>query len=111
MLSFAVKYGQVYPKLETIARLVRCSKRTVCNALAWLRLWGFLDWQRRIKRVVTRLGTMVRQASNAYRLKLSGLAAIGTAIFSRRAECNNTPPSPPQGPQSRVWDQERQESA
>jgi hypothetical protein len=84
LLSFAVRYGQVFPKLETIARMVKCSKTTVVNALRWLKVWGFLDWQRRLKRVVTRLGTMVRQTSNAYRLALSGLAAIGVAILPPR---------------------------
>lgn len=89
LLSLAVKHGQVFPKLDTIALAVRCSRRTVCNALAWLKLWGFLSWQRRMKRVATRIGVKVRQTSNAYRLKLSKLAALGSAIFQRKRECNN----------------------
>jgi len=42
-----------------------------------------LTWRRRLKRIATRLGTMVRQTSNAYRIALSGLASIAAAIFSR----------------------------
>ena len=71
LLSMAGKFGRVYPALATIARACSCSVKTVSNALAWLRAWGFLSWQRRIKRVQTALGTAVRQTSNAYRLALS----------------------------------------
>ena len=67
--------------------------KTVCNALAWLAAWGFLSWKRRLKRVPTGLGVMVRQTSNAYRIALSGLAAIGSAMFSRGADGNNSTPS------------------
>jgi hypothetical protein len=47
------------------------------------RLWGLLDWQRRLERIPTRLGTVTRQTSNAYKLVLSGLAAIDAAVFRR----------------------------
>ena len=86
ILSFAVKYGQAYPCQATIAKLACCSERTVANALQWLRIWGFLDWQRRLKRVPSRLGTITRQTSNAYRVALQGLAAIGAGVFSRGAD-------------------------
>jgi len=94
LLSFAVKYGQCYPSIATIAKLACCSERTVANALQWLRTWGFLSWQRRIKRIPSQLGTIVRQTSNAYKLALSGLAAIGAGIFGSRAGRNNCRPSP-----------------
>ena len=79
LLSFAVKYGQAYPSHTTIAKLACCSERTVANALAWLRMFGFLSWQRRLKRIASRLGQVVRQTSNSYCLVLSGLAAIGAS--------------------------------
>jgi hypothetical protein len=66
----------------------------VVNALQWLRIWGFLDWQRRLKHIPTRLGTITRQTSNAYRIALQGLAVIGAGMFSRGANCNNSRPSP-----------------
>ena len=78
----------------TIAKLACCSERTVANALQWLRLWGFLSWQRRLKRIAGRLGTVTRQTSNAYRLVLSGLAAIGARALPGGAERNNYSPSP-----------------
>jgi hypothetical protein len=37
--------------------------------------------------------TAARQASNAYRIALSGLASIGAAIFSRDRDGNNCHPS------------------
>ena len=92
LLSFAVKYGKAYPSHATIAKLACCCERTVANALQWLRLWGFLDWQRRLKRMPTRLGTVTRQTSNAYSLVLHGLAAIGARVLPGRA--NRTSPSP-----------------
>lgn len=82
LANFAIKYGKVFPSQATIAKLASCSERTVRNALAWLRLWGFVTWVRRIVRQPGRLGAKVRQASNAYSVALSGLAAIGAAIFS-----------------------------
>jgi len=94
LLSFAVKFGRAYPSHKTIAKLACCSERTVANALAWLRLWGFLTWQRRLKRVPTRLGTVTRQTSNAYMIALKGLAAIGAAVLPGRANRNNSSPSP-----------------
>lgn len=94
LLSFAVKYGRCYPSVATIAKLACCSERTVANALQWLRTWGFLTWQRRIKRIPSQLGTIVRQTSNAYKLALSGLAVIGAGILGNGADRNNCRPSP-----------------
>jgi Helix-turn-helix domain len=93
LLSFAVKYGRVFPSIATIAKLACCSERTVGRALIWLRMFGFLSWQRRIKRVPGQLGTIVRQTSNAYRLALSGLAAIGAGILGNGAGGHNCRPS------------------
>lgn len=93
LLSFAVKHRKVYPTLATIARMACCSLRTVQNALAWLRMFGFLDWARRLKRTTTRLGSIVRQTSNAYALMLKGLAAIGAGMLGRKADGNNCRPS------------------
>jgi hypothetical protein len=94
LLSFAVKYGRAYPSHATIAKLACCCERTVANALQWLRLWGFLDWQRRLKRMPTRLGTVTRQTSNAYRLVMHGLAAIGARVLLGSPDRNNYNPSP-----------------
>lgn len=94
LLSFAVKLGRVYPSLDTISRLACVCRRTVVNALAWLRHYGFLTWARRIARTPTRFGMRVRQTSNAYRLgELSGLGRMAQAVFRRIAEGNNSPPS------------------
>jgi hypothetical protein len=41
----------------------------------------------------TRLGTVTRQTSNAYRLVLHGLAAIGTRVLPGKADRNNYNPS------------------
>ena len=93
LLSFAVKHRRVYPSLATIARMACCSVRTVQNALGWLKMFGFLDWARRLKRITTRLGAVVRQTSNSYALVLRGLAAFGAGILGRRADGNNSHPS------------------
>jgi hypothetical protein len=111
LLSFAVKYGRCYPSVATIANLSCCSERTVANALQWLRTWGFLSWQRRIKRIPSQLGTIVRQTSNAYKLAISGLAAIGAGIFSRGADRNNSRPSPITTPPMNLFRQKEAASA
>jgi hypothetical protein len=44
-------------------------------------------------------GSIPRQTSNAYQIELSGLSAIGFAIFGRMVgERNNCRPSPSTGP-------------
>ena len=89
LLSFAVKYGAVFPSIATIAKLACCSERTVSNALQWLKTFGFLSWQRRLKRIPTVLGQVVRQTSNAYRLGLERLATIGAGVFGKKTDRNN----------------------
>ena len=69
LLSYAVKRGRVFPCLETIAAAAMVSRTTVLRAIAWLKLFGFLDRIRRLKREQTPLGSVrVCQTSNAYRL-------------------------------------------
>ena len=84
LLSYAVKRGRVYPSLETIAMAAMVSRSTVLRAIAWLKLFGFLDRIRRLKREQTPLGSVrVCQTSNAYRLTttLTGLSALALAVF------------------------------
>jgi hypothetical protein len=78
LLSFAIKYGTVFPSHATIAKLACCSERTVANALQWLRMYGFLTWQRRLKRIPGKLGMIVRQTSSVYRIALQGIGAFLT---------------------------------
>jgi hypothetical protein len=49
LLNMASRFGQVFPALTTIAATCSCSVKTVSNALAWLKTWGFLTWRRRLK--------------------------------------------------------------
>jgi hypothetical protein len=42
MLAIGAKHGQINPRIDTLAKMACCSRRTVCNALAWLRTWGRL---------------------------------------------------------------------
>ena len=103
LLAFAVKHGKVYPSHATIARMACCSARTVGRALTWLQLFGFLSWQRRLKRVQTRLGSVVRQTSNAYRIALEGLAAIGARVLPGRAGGHHSDPSQLDPPRPRFF--------
>jgi hypothetical protein len=50
LLSVGIRFGRVFPSYTKIAQAVQCSRRTVASALSWLKLWGFLDWKRRIRR-------------------------------------------------------------
>jgi Helix-turn-helix domain len=111
LLAFAVKHGKVYPSQATIAAMACCSERTVARALAWLRLWGFLSWQRRLKRIPGRLGSVVRQTSNAYCIALQGLAALGAAVFSQRSGRHNSSPSPLHRIRSQLLVQEKSGAA
>jgi Helix-turn-helix domain len=84
LLSYAVKRGRVFPCLETIAAAAMVSRTTVLRAIAWLKLFGFLDRIRRLKREQTPLGSVrVCQTSNAYRLTttLTGLSALALGVF------------------------------
>lgn len=84
LLGIAVQHGRVFPSQAAIGRAVKRSERTVRTALAWLRAHGFLDWQRRLVWRENTLGQREpRQTSNAYRLALSDLANLGSALFKR----------------------------
>jgi hypothetical protein len=77
----------IYPSLEHIAARAQLSRRTVQTAIAVLKLFGFLQVFRRIKRVATVLGSIFAQDTNAYLIQLpSGLGALGAAIFAARPE-------------------------
>jgi hypothetical protein len=89
LLNTAMRFGQAFRSYTRIAERCQCSRRTVASALAWLSFWGFLSWQRRIKR--TAAGA-VRQTTNAYCLALKGLAAIGARIFGK-GKCKCFPAS------------------
>lgn len=94
VLLFVVskREGCLYPSLETLARLARMSKPTVCKAIATLTLMGFLTVYRRIKRVRTPLGIKVVQDSNAYEYHPPvGLGALGWQLW-RGSESTNLPP-------------------
>jgi hypothetical protein len=87
LLNTAMRFGQAFPSYTRIAERCQCSRRTVASALAWLRLWGLLDWQRRIRRTAA---GVVRQTTNGYRLLVKGLAAIGAKVFGK-SECKSLP--------------------
>lgn len=93
LTGFAMKFGQAFPCQATIARMACCSESTVRNALRWLRMWGFLDWKRRLKRVPGPMGSVTRQTSNAYIVALKGLAAIGARLLNTGSNRNNSRPS------------------
>lgn len=92
LLALALRHGRVFPSYEKLAEMACCSRSTVYRALRWLKTWGLLTWQRRVKRTASRLGTVVRQTSNAYSI-MTELAEIGRAVFRRDAECHNRLPS------------------
>jgi hypothetical protein len=84
-LRYALQFGQVFPKLETIAREAAYSVRTVQRAIDWLQRFGFLDKMRRVVRERTGLGGVrCRQTSNAYRVGLpTGLGRLAQSVFRR----------------------------
>jgi len=90
LLSLGMRFGKVFPSYQRIAEACACSRRTVASALAWLHVWGLLDWQRRIRR--TAAGA-VRQTTNAFKLVMHGLAAIGAKVFGWGPECKTCPAS------------------
>lgn len=92
LLALAVRHGRTFPSYERLAEMACCSRSTVYRALQWLRTWGLIDWKRRLKRTASRLGTVVRQTSNAYTI-ITDLAELGRAIFRRDPECHNKLPS------------------
>lgn len=80
--------GQLYPSLETIARLSRKSKQAIVTAIKVLERMGFLTVYRRVKRIDTPFGVRVVQDSNAYQFHLptKGLGALAMAVFCRPSE-------------------------
>lgn len=64
--------GRLEPSLDYLCRALKRSRDAVCRALANLRAQGFLTWARRYTEAETagRCGPQIRQASNAYCLKL-----------------------------------------
>jgi hypothetical protein len=87
LLGYAVRFGRVYPKLETIARQAGVSVRTVQNAIDWLRRFGFVERVRRVVRERDRLGGVrCRQTSNAYRVGFpTGIGQLAQSVFKRIA--------------------------
>lgn len=80
----------IYPSLAHLAAKCELSVRTLQTCLAVLKLMGFLDILRRMKRVQTELGTLVQQDTNAYTLHLpTGLGAIGAALFGKGPDGKN----------------------
>jgi hypothetical protein len=92
LLALALRHGRVFPSYDKLADMACCSRSTVYRALQWLKTWGLLTWQRRVKRAASRLGTVVRQTSNAYSI-ITDLAELGRAVFRRDPECHNRLPS------------------
>jgi hypothetical protein len=87
ILSLARKFGRVYPTHAAIARMACCCERTVASALAWLRTWGFLDWQRRLKR----LEGLLQQTSNGYRVLVGKLVDAINRRLGRLQQLRSTP--------------------
>lgn len=92
LIALAQRHGRVFPSYERLAAMACCSRSTVWRAINWLRAWGLLDWERRLKRATTRLGTKVQQTSNAYRIA-ENLAALGRRFLRQVPECHQLPPS------------------
>ena len=80
----------IYPSLAHLAAKCELSVRTLQTSLAVLKLMGFLDILRRMRRVQTALGVMVQQDTNAYTLRLpTGLGAVGAALFGKWPDSKN----------------------
>lgn len=77
--------GQLDPSHETLARDARCCERTVREALRRGNRLGLVSWVRRL----VRIGSVVRQTSNAYTLHL-GDAPMVTRCPGRTCR-ENTP--------------------
>jgi DNA-binding Lrp family transcriptional regulator len=84
LLGFAVKFGKVYPCLDTIGRMARCSRSTVLRAIEWLMRFGFVKRFRRLIRQRGVWGVRVRQDSNAYSVgHPTGLGGMAQKVFGR----------------------------
>lgn len=74
------KTGRLDPSLDYLMRKLRRSKSAIVDALAALRIHGFLDWLRRYEPTGEEgRGPRVKQTSNAYRLSMPkrALALLG----------------------------------
>lgn len=92
LIALAQRHGRVFPSYERLAAMACCSRSTVWRAINWLKAWGLLDWERRLKRASTRLGTKVQQTSNAYRIAET-LVELGRRLRRQVPECHQLPPS------------------
>lgn len=92
LIALSQRHGRAFPSYEKLAQMACCSRSTVWRAINWLKAWGLLDWSRRLKRTQTRLGTVVRQASNGYRIA-EDLVALGKCFLRQVPECHHLPPS------------------
>jgi len=82
LVGLALKHGKVFPSLEGLAFLSKCSKNTVLAALKELQQFGFVTVHRRLKRVKTALGFKTVQDTNAYALhEPQGLGAMAARLF------------------------------
>jgi hypothetical protein len=66
------KTGRLEPSLAYLQRRLKRSRAAIVDALARLRLVGFVDWLRRYEEADTagNKGPQIRQATNAYRVQL-----------------------------------------
>jgi hypothetical protein len=82
LAGLALKHGKVFPSLEGLAFLSKCSKNTVIAALKELQQFGFVVVHRRVKRVKTALGFKTVQDTNAYSLtEPQGWGAMALKLF------------------------------
>jgi hypothetical protein len=93
LIYLTEKYGRVFPSLEGLAHLAMCCKQSVVTALADLERLGFVTRIRRIRQIMTPLGFITRQITNAYRVHepTRGLGLLANALFA--TESNSWTPS------------------
>lgn len=83
LAGLALKHGKVFPSLEGLAFLSKCSRNTVIAALKELQQFGFVTVHRRLKRVKTALGSRTVQDTNAYELHApQGWGATALKLYS-----------------------------
>ena len=92
LINLALKYGQIYPKLETLARMVRKDVSTLIEAMKRLINRGFVTKHRRSKLVTTAEGHQRRrQDSNAYEVHMpdTGLAIV-PLVTAKASDLDNS---------------------
>jgi hypothetical protein len=96
LLGLALRYqGEVRPSLVGLARLANVGKQAVVDAIKFLERYGFIDKQRRIKRIRTPFGPKVVQDTNFYTVhEPRGLGAIASEMWGFRSESATEAPSP-----------------